>query len=197
MKSLRQNLGHAKWSLIGNFRRYYSGFSAAFLNFTGHIPSQTLRKIIYCQLYGATIAKTVVLYGGAEIRTPRKLTIGTDTTIGHHAILDARGGLTIGQNVNFSTGVWIWTQQHDPHDPDFAIKTAPVVVKDYAWLSCRTVILPGVTIGEGAVVAAGAVVTKDVPDYAIVGGVPAKVIGERPRNLCYTLGASSEIPPFI
>jgi maltose O-acetyltransferase len=63
-----------------------------------------------------------------------------------------------------------------------------VVVGDHAWLSFRCTVLPGVTIGEGAVVAAGAVVTKDVPRYAIVAGIPARVIGERsPRGLDYDL----------
>jgi acetyltransferase-like isoleucine patch superfamily enzyme len=83
--------------------------------------------------------------------------------------------------------VWIWTLEHDPQSPAFATTGGPVVIEDYAWVSCRTVILPNVRIGRGAVVAAGAVVTRDVPDYAIVGGVPAKVIGERSRDLNYEL----------
>jgi len=155
---------------------------------TGKIPSHTLRNIIYKWVFGIHMANRVVIYGGAEIRKPVMLTIGEFSIIGHNAILDARSGLTIGRNVNLSTGVWIWTQQHDHQDPRFRIIGGPVVIKDYAWLSCRTVVLPGVTIGEGAVVAAGAVVTKDVPDYTIVGGVPAKVIGTRTKNLDYELG---------
>jgi maltose O-acetyltransferase len=89
--------------------------------------------------------------------------------------------------VNFSTGVWIWTAEHDMNALDFGATSAPVVIEDYAWLSCRTIILPGVTIGYGAVVAAGAVVTKSVPAFAVVGGTPAKVIGERSRDLNYKL----------
>ncbi|MBN2145988.1 MAG: acyltransferase [Anaerolineales bacterium] len=113
--------------------------------------------------------------------------IGKNTSIGHHAILDGRNGLTIGENVNLSTGVWIWTLQHDPQSPDFATQGGPVVIEDYAWVSCRAIILPGVKVGRGAVVAAGAVVTKDVPSYAIVGGVPAKVISQRTQDLRYQL----------
>ena len=90
------------------------------------------------------MGRTTVIYGGAEIRAPEKVTIGEHTIIGHHAILDGRSGLTIGSNVNLSTGVWIWTLQHDPQSPKFVLSGAPVVVEDYAWLSCRTVILPGV-----------------------------------------------------
>lgn len=84
-------------------------------------------------------------------------------------------------------GVWIWTMEHDPQDPYFRAQGAPVIIEDYAWISCRVTIMPGVTIGKGAVVAAGAVVTKDVPPYAIVAGVPAKIIGERTKDLRYTL----------
>jgi len=102
-------------------------------------------------------------------------------------MFDARRSIIIGNNVSLSMGVWIWTLEHDPQDPLYGIKGGPVVIEDYAWISCRTVILPGVTIGEGAVVAAGSVVTKDVPPFAIVGGVPARVIGKRTRDLRYTL----------
>jgi acetyltransferase-like isoleucine patch superfamily enzyme len=131
---------------------------------------------------------TTVIYGGAEIREAWNIRIGEHSIIGHGAVLDGRSGLTIGENVNLSSGVWIWTLQHDPQSPTFGTKGGPVVVEDYAWLSCRTVILPGVTIGRGAIVAAGAVVTKSVAPYTIVGGVPARPIGRRTENLTYTLG---------
>lgn len=170
------------------------GFSFLAMMITGKIPSQTIRKLLYRFLFGIRMAKGVVIYGGVEIRNPRQLKIGENSIIGHRSILDARRGLTIGKNVNLSTGVWIWTMEHDYQDPHFGTKGGEVLIKDYAWVSCRTVILPGVTIGTGAVVAAGAVVTKDVPDYAIVGGVPAKVIGMRSSNVEYQLG---KYLPFI
>jgi maltose O-acetyltransferase len=133
------------------------------------------------------VAATAVIYGGAEIRSPRRIAIGEHTIVGHRAILDGRYGLEIGRNVNLSTGVWIWTAQHDPQSPDFDSKGAPVIIEDYAWVSSRCVILPGTRVGEGAVVAAGAVVTEDVPPYTIVGGVPASVIGRRTHDLRYEL----------
>ncbi|QJD31429.1 acyltransferase [Methylococcus geothermalis] len=123
----------------------------------------------------------------ARFFAPWNLEIGHNTIIGNDAFIDARNGVTIGNNVSLSMGVWIWTMEHDPQDPWYGAKGGPVVIEDYAWISCRVVILPGVTIGKGAVVAAGAVVTKDVPPYKIVGGVPARVIGERTRDLRYTL----------
>jgi maltose O-acetyltransferase len=123
------------------------------------------------------------------LRDPHRITIGEGTSIGDHCILDGRGGLTIGNSVNFSTGAWVWTMEHELNAADFRGSAARVVIEDYAWVSCRTVVLPGVTIGRGAVVAAGAVVTKSVQPYAIVGGVPAKKIGERSRDLDYRLSS--------
>jgi len=151
----------------------------------GYIPSHRIRRMIYRRIFHVQIPSNSVIYGGAELRDPWNIVIGEHCSIGHRAILDGRVGLHIGDNVNLSTGVWIWTLQHDPQSPSFATEGGPVVIEDYAWVSCRAVILPGVTVGRGAVVAAGAVVTKDVAPYTIVGGVPAKVIGERTTDLTY------------
>ena len=171
---------------------YYAG-QFLLLRWTGHIPSHAIRNLIY-RLFGIQLGVHSVIYSGAEIRTPKKLTIGAGSIIGHGAILDARHGIRIGRNVNFSTGVWIWTLQHDYRDAQFAATGGPVEIDDDAWLSCRVTILPGVRIGRGAVVAAGSVVTKDVEPYAVVGGVPAKKIGERPRDLQYDLGRGRPTP---
>lgn len=176
------------------YDRLKAGLLFLFIICVGKFPSQALRRAIYIHILGVHMGKKAVIYGGSEIRSPGNLIIGDFSIIGHKAILDARGGLTIGINVNLSTGVWIWTEQHIPQDPDFKTIRAPVIIKDYAWLSTRSIILPGVTIGRGAVVAAGAVVTKDVPDYAIVAGVPAKIMGKRREDLRYNLG---EFIPFI
>lgn len=102
-------------------------------------------------------------------------------------MVDGRKGVAIGNNVSISMGVRIWSLQHDPQDPYYSAVGGPVVIGDYAWISCNAIVLPGVNIGEGAVVAAGAVVTHDVEPYAIVGGVPAKKIAERTKDLRYTL----------
>jgi maltose O-acetyltransferase len=72
-------------------------------------------------------------------------------------------------------------------DPDFVESFAPVVIGDRVWIGLRALVLGGVTIGEGAIVAAGAVVTKDVAPYTIVAGVPAVSVGERTRGLRYEL----------
>jgi acetyltransferase-like isoleucine patch superfamily enzyme len=154
----------------------------------GHLPSARLRNAYYRKVLRMTIDPGARINGRAEIR-PGRIAIGANTIVGHDAILDGRGGLTLGRSVNLASEVAIWTADHDPQAADFAMRAAPVHVGDRAWLSFRSTILPGTTIGEGAIVAAGAVVTKDVPPYAIVAGTPAKVIGERTRELSYELGS--------
>jgi acetyltransferase-like isoleucine patch superfamily enzyme len=126
------------------------------IKWLGHIPSQQVRKFVLRHLFRADIGCGAILYGGFEIRSPRKLKIGANTVIGHRATLDARGGLTIGKNANLSSEVMIWTAQHDWRDPQFGAVFKPVAIGDYVWLGPRCIILPGVTVGEGAVVAAGA-----------------------------------------
>jgi acetyltransferase-like isoleucine patch superfamily enzyme len=136
----------------------------------------------------ARIGTKVGLYRGFEVRSPWKLSIGNSSIIGHKALLDARMGLTIGSNVNLSNEVMIWTLHHDYNSSTFAQIGQQVVIEDYAWICSRAVILPGVTVGKGAVVAAGAVVTGNVQPYTVVGGVPAKQIAVRNRDLTYDLG---------
>lgn len=168
-------------------KNFLFGYMRYLLMYTGKIPSHLIRNFIYKYIYHLRIEKKVVIYGGAEIREPYKIFIGEGTIIGDDAKLDGRNGILIGKNVNFSTGVWIWTNQHDPQSPTFSSlgEEKPVIINDRAWISSRVTILPGVVIGEGAVVAANAVVTKDVEPYSIYGGIPAKKIGERTKNLVY------------
>ncbi|WP_091122287.1 acyltransferase [Nocardioides terrae] len=123
----------------------------------------------------------------ATFYQPDGVRIGAHTIIGNDCFLDGRRTLVIGDNVNIGGHVQIFTLEHNPDAHDFAVQGGPVVIGDRAYVATRATILPGVTIGEGAVVAAGAVVTKDVAPYAIVGGVPAKFLRERSRDLDYVL----------
>lgn len=152
----------------------------------GALPVHALRVGVL-RAWGAKVHSEATVYHGFEVRAASRLRIGPRSSIGNGAILDARGGITIGADVNFSTDVHIWTGQHDWRSPRFAYQSTPVVIDDRAWISTRVTILPGVHIGEGAVVAAGAVVTGDVAPYTLVGGVPAVRIADRPRDLTYRL----------
>jgi acetyltransferase-like isoleucine patch superfamily enzyme len=165
----------------------YKGWIRYKLHRLGKVPCHAYRNFILRHVYLMKMAKNAVLYGGFEIRAPWNIEIQEGAVIGDESKLDGRNGLIIGKSVNFSTGVWIWTEQHDLNDAQFNSNESggPVVIGDRAWVSSRTTILPNKTIGEGAVVAAGAVVTKSVPPFSVVGGVPAKIIGERNRDLEY------------
>ena len=111
--------------------------------------------------------------------------IGQFSHINRDCVLDARGGLKIGNNVSVSHNVMIMTGSHDIGSKSFPGIFKPITIDDYAWLGARSTILQGVHIGKGAVVCAGAVVVKDVEPFMIVGGVPAKVIGKRTEDLEY------------
>ena len=99
----------------------------------------------------------------------------------------------MGKNVNLSSNVSIYTLQHDHRDPDFNCTNlqTKVTIDDRVWLGSNVIVLPGVHIGEGTVCCAGCVVTKDVEPYAVVAGIPAKKVNERPRNLRYNFISKS------
>ena len=118
---------------------------------------------------------------------PSGVAIGRNSIIGNDCFLDGRRSLRIGENVNIGGHVQIFTLEHDPQSPDFGVQGGPVVIDDYVYVASRATILPGVTIGRGAVIAAGAVVTRDVPPFKIYGGVPAREIGDRTEELRYRL----------
>jgi acetyltransferase-like isoleucine patch superfamily enzyme len=170
-----------------SLNKYTGAFIYILCGIIASLPFHTLR-IFLLRATKARIGKKVGIYRGFEVRSPWKLRIGDNSVIGHGAMLDARMGLTIGQNVNLSNEVMIWTLHHDYNDPGFAQTGKPVVIEDYAWICSRAIILPGVVIGQGAVVAAGAVVTSNVLPYNVVGGVPAKLIAMRNQDLHYNLG---------
>ena len=169
-------------------RRHIQGY-IRYMDFQiGLIPSHNIRNFVYRHIFLVTIQKDAIVYFGAEIRAGYNLVVGKGSIIGDKAILDARNGIEIGRNVNFSTGVQIWTEQHSHSDPYFRCvsdKSFRVWIGDRAWIGPRTTILHSVTIGEGAVIAAGSVVTKDVEPYSIVAGIPAKKIGTRSQDLRY------------
>lgn len=158
------------------------------------IPSYTLRHLWYRRVLGmdvgdgASILMGVHVYVRGRSRRDRPdIAIGAHSVVNRDCSLDGRGGLRIGANVSISPGVWILTAAHDPNDPGFRYVESPTFIGDYVWLGSRCLVLPGVTIGTGAVVAAGAVVSRDVQPFAVVGGVPARTIGERSRDLSYQL----------
>lgn len=168
-------------------KKYALGLIFFMDKITRNIPSHTLRDTLYKYFWRLRVGRKVAIYSGVEMRSPWKIEIGRNSIIGHNCLLDGRRGLKVGNNVNISSGTWIWTLQHDVNAHDFMATGERVSIEDRVWICSRATILPGVTIGEGAVVAAGSVVTKSIPPFAIAGGIPAKVIGQRTRDLRYEL----------
>ena len=146
-----------------------------------HFPSKHIRHY-GLKLFGMKLARNVRFYQGYHIRNPKGISIADGVSVGPKVLLDGRKGLTIGKSAVIAYEAIIWTLNHDYNDVNFCGKGAPVTIGDYAWICSRSIILPGITIGKGAVVASGAVVTSDVPPYTIVGGIPAKEIGKRQQN---------------
>jgi maltose O-acetyltransferase len=163
------------------------GFVLYFAFLVGQVPWHAFRLFVYRHLLGVKIGRHSSVHWRTRFYAPHGITIGNHSILGNDVFLDGRFGLTIGDNVNIGGETAIFTAEHDPNDPDFAMVGAPVVIHDYVYVGSRSTILPGVRLDRGAVVAAGAVVTKDVPEYTIVGGVPAHKIGERRRDLRYQL----------
>lgn len=170
-------------------RAYWLGYDTRdfVAEITGHIPSHRLRRLIYRALLDVEIGTNSSVHRRCRFYQPGNVVIGRNTVINRDVLLDGRSGLKIGNNVSISEGCMLLTLEHDPNSPSFANRGGQVVLEDYVFVGARAIVLPDLTIGRGAVVAAGAVVTRDVEPYAIVGGVPARPIGERSRNLTYQL----------
>lgn len=114
-------------------------------------------------------------------------TVGNNCAINQKCHLVTRGGITIGDNVSISSETCILTADHDLNSDSFSGRTRQVIIHDFVFIGTRAMILPGATLGEGSAIAAGSVVTKDVPARSIVAGVPAKPVGVRTSNLNYNI----------
>jgi acetyltransferase-like isoleucine patch superfamily enzyme len=159
-----------------------------------HTPSYTVRHWWYRRVLGWQLHPSASVLMGQQIQmaglraSGALVSIGAGTVINHGCLLYTTGGLQIGRQVSISAGAWLVTGTHDMSAPGFPARFHPITIDDYAWIGARATVLAGTHIGEGAVVMAGAVVTRDVAPYAIVGGVPARQVGVRPlTNPAYDL----------
>lgn len=161
---------------------YKSGFIWWLINtIICNLPSKRLR-VVFLKFFGVKIKGKVRFFAGFHIRGQKKIVIENGVSIGPRVLLDGRNGLIIRKNAVIAYDAIIWTMNHDYNDENFKPNGAPVEIGAYAWICSRAIVLPGITVGEGAVVASGAIVTKNVEPYDIVAGVPARVIGKRERK---------------
>ena len=175
---------------IYDFLAHYGyGLMRLSILLVSRIPSNRVRNLLYRHIFRAKISKKTVINGGVEIRSPWNLHADRCVVM-NNCILDCRHGISIGEDVVFGTGVHIWTEEHDMNDPNFAVTSdhsKPVVINKHAWICSDSTILPGIIIGEGAVVASRACVVKDCDPFGVYGGVPAKKISSRNIDLSYQL----------
>jgi len=182
------SVNNAMNKIVNRIFSYFLDLELYFLWLIGYFPSHTVRNFFF-RLSGIKLGKKSYIHMGARFYNPTKITIKEGTIIGDHVFLDGRAKITIGKHTDFASGVMIYNSEHDLSRPDFKATEEPVEIGDYCFIGPRVIIMPGVKVGDGAVVAGGAVVTKDVASNTIVGGVPAKLIKERPlKDFSYKLG---------
>lgn len=177
--------------ILNRFKTICLEFENMKLIYVGYVPIHHLRRFFY-RLAGIKIGKGSAIHTRAVFYNIRNITIGEDTIVGEGAILDGRDKLIIGNHVDIASEVAIYNGEHNLNDESFKAVFAPVIIEDYVFIGPRAIILPGVKIGKGAAVGAGAVVTKNVSELSIVGGVPAKEISKRKlKSFNYKLGRAA------
>lgn len=183
------SLSQARSKIANRFYNWWLDFELFLIHLvSSSIPLHSVRNFVF-KLAGVKIGSGTTIHMGARFFEPRGVIIGEDSKIGQGAFLDGRANLVIGNHVDLASQVLIYNSEHDLNSEEFKAIDGEVEIGDYVFVGPRAIILPGVKIGKGAVVAAGAVVTKDVENFKIVGGVPAVVIGERKNKmLSYRLG---------
>ena len=136
-------------------------------------------RIFLLRLFGARIGKKSWVMSSCEIWQPWNLVIGDYVSIAEHVVLYNVDTIAIGNQVVISREAFLCAASHDVTSPIMELTRAPIEIGDEAWIAARAFIVPGVKVGEGAVVAAAAVAAKDVPAWTVVAGNPAKVVKER------------------
>ncbi len=151
-----------------------------------HVPSHRIRRTWYSAM-GVRVGMDSAIHLGCFVwfYGPNHLSnldvrIGCNSIVNRNCTLDFRGPVTIGDNVSISPEVAIITTQHKWREPGFPLDIRPVVIEDHVWIGMRAILLPGTHVGRGAVVAAGAVASGDIPPMSVVAGIPARVVASRP-----------------
>ncbi|GAC1627552.1 MAG: hypothetical protein NVS4B5_18950 [Vulcanimicrobiaceae bacterium] len=147
-----------------------------------HIPVYRIRDTYRRRFLQHDIARSATILMAVFFDSASGVTVGERSVINTACRLDGRGGLKIGHDVSIANDTVILTADHDVEHAGFDYRTASTTIEDHVSIGTRALLLPGVTVGRGAVVAAGALVVKDVPALAVVAGVPARVIKMRPQE---------------
>lgn len=152
-----------------------------------HLPTYALRNAVL-RAWGAQLGSSVAIAAGCTVLGIEALRIGDRSRVGRRCLLDARGGLALGSDVEVSDDVQFITAHHEPNSDDFRAAIGSISVEDYAWIASRSTVLEGVIIGLGSVVGACSLVRTSTPARSVVVGIPARRVAERDSRLGYSLG---------
>jgi acetyltransferase-like isoleucine patch superfamily enzyme len=169
-------------------KRFLKAFTYYFYNsWISQFPSYTLRAFYLRKLIGIKIGKGTSIHMGCFF-AGKRIEIGDHCVVARNAYFDGRvGKVTVGNNVSIAPDFYVLSLSHDKDSPVFDTVVGDVVIGDNVWIGAKVMVLPKVTVGEGAVLGAGSVVTKDVEPFTVVAGNPAKPIGTRNRDIQYKL----------
>lgn len=159
-------------------------FLIAWINASYNLFPSYLSRF-YLRIFGIKFGRKSCIHRGCKFFHIGKIVAGDNVIINFGCYLDNRRGIIIGNNVDLAHNVKIYTLGHNINSPKFEAVGKPVVIEDNVFVFSNAMIMPGVTIHEGAIVLPGAVVTKDVEPFKVVGGNPAKVVKERCREIDY------------
>jgi len=180
---LRRKFGSAIRRLV----RFLRAFKFYLYNHAvTHVPGYFFRTSYLRFLLGYRIGPGVAIHMGCFV-TGEHIEIGRNSVINRRCYLDGRGGLRIGESVSISPEVYLISATHAADDPKFGSVMKPVLIGDRVWIGARAMVLPGVTIEEGAVLGAGSVAGKNIPSRAICVGNPARQVRMRGGDLNYKL----------
>lgn len=142
------------------------------------LPSSGIRCALL-RLFGAQVGTGVVIKPGVRVKYPWLLSVEADSWLGEDCWIDNLAPVFIGRNVCLSQGTYLCTGNHDWTDPAFGLIVKPISISNGAWVGARSVIAPGVSLGEGAVLTAGSVAVRDIPAWQIHAGNPARLVRYR------------------
>jgi len=169
---------------VSNFVLIYKSFIFYLYNYwLTRFPWHALRVAYLRHILGLEIGTKTFIHMGCLFYEGVK--IGRNSVIGRECHL--LGDITIRNNVSITAQAYIFSATHNKDSPDFSAYSKPVIIDDYAWIGARAMILPGVRIGRGAILGSASTATRDIPDFCISAGSPAKTIGQRNRDLTYEL----------
>ena len=171
----------AAFPLSNRLRRAFWGIACAVLFRTSPRPFHAWRAFIL-RRFGAKLGQDVHIYPKASIWAPWNLTCADGATIADEAVVYNPERITLGSHAIVSQQAYLCGATHDYEDPNFPLVAFPISIGDYAWICARATVQPGVSVGEGAVLALGAVATQNLQPWTVYGGVPARKIKMRTKH---------------